>query len=119
MKKLALMLILIQLIGLIPAANAVESWVLWKKEEKIESKAKEVSLDAMWEVIDEFAKGVECKTAMETLWDSSMQVWESKTGGLIRKVNGLRPGYLNISCKDYMITLNYYCLPETIDPRGK
>lgn len=115
MKKIIFLLILIQLAFCLPAL-AEDSWVLWEKQESIESKSKEMTRDVTWEIIDGYAKEPDCKAARERVVAYEKKHWEESIGGYVKKVTSSST-YVGVETTEGLLQLQYYCLPGTLDPR--
>ncbi|MGC9963920.1 MAG: hypothetical protein ABSE08_00745 [Syntrophobacteraceae bacterium] len=116
MKKVVFLLILIQSLCLLQAAYGGDSWVLWEKQESIDSSVG-IRQAVMWEAIDGYAKEADCRTHREQVWNGKMKDWGGRRGSYIEKIDGVPYTYIGIKTKDSLVTLQYYCLPGTIDPR--
>lgn len=100
------------------------AWVLWEEKEEIRA-AHEVETVRNWTIHGARQTQAECEEALTPAWQNERDRWEKSYGQLPTFAGVVsKPGSIIVTIRgagDKTITMlssQFHCLPDTLDPRG-
>ena len=100
------------LLGLTSAASADCAWVLWEQQEHLHWSEGATSA-TFWKIHAARQSEADCETVLTRVWKVGVESWKDKGGKF-----SSAPGYFSVSYEKESYGYNFYCLPDTVDPRG-
>jgi hypothetical protein len=92
-------------------ANAECAWVLWKKTDTTGNPGGQVS----WEIQDALPQYQQCRQQQMVLCNSMKQVYSPEHNAVLRVDNC--PTRIFAEVKGGAVLMDFFCLPDTMDPR--
>ena len=111
MRKARLVLAVVLVVGWTSTAAAECAWVLWTMTGNLDAATKQ------WSPADAFDDRQQCLQVRSHKVRSSMAGWQKR--GAQNMDGHPEQGYLNFSLEGVNLALQFFCFPDTIDPREK